>query len=107
MRVLLDRERESAGRRRQSGIAALCLAAALAFLPRTTSADDLGDPDAPLDFGWEIDDPAHRIVRGALDEPLVVLTLAGTRVVTVQLTVTNLDGLSASLSGTVGLTIAE
>lgn len=73
----------------------------------TGSADELEDPEVPLDFAWDVDDPSRRIVGGALDEPFVAMTFAGERVVTVTLTVTDPDGLTGSLSRRVGLTVAE
>ncbi len=73
-------------------------------LDGTGSADELEDEAAPLAFRWEVDDPSGRIEEGAFDEPVVVMTFAGDRVVSVTLTVTDPQGLSASVTQRVGLT---
>jgi hypothetical protein len=74
-------------------------------LDGSESADELEDESAPLTFRWEVDDPSGRAVEGALDAPLVVMTFAGERVVRVTLTVTDPQGMSASITERVGLTI--
>jgi len=76
-------------------------------LDGSASADDLEDPTVPLAYAWAADEESARVVDGALDEAVVVMTFAGDRVVTVTLTVTDPDGLAASLSDRVGLTVAR
>jgi hypothetical protein len=73
----------------------------------SASADDLEDPTVPLEYAWDFDDPSREIVEGAIDEAVVVATFSGEHVVTVTVTVTDPDGLSARLSDRLGLTVAK
>jgi hypothetical protein len=61
-------------------------------LDGSASADPIDDPDATLDYRWEIGNDEVRVVDGALTSSRVTVTFFGARPPTVRLTVTDDDG---------------
>jgi len=76
-------------------------------LDASASADELDDPEAPLDVTWRFDDEDVRFVDGGAHDEVLVLTSSGARPVTITLTVTDSEGLSGSLSRRLGITVPE
>jgi hypothetical protein len=77
-------------------------------LDGTRSADPVDDPDGsrPLDFFWEISGDDARYESGSHDDDVTpALRFRGERPATVTLTVTDADGLSASATTYVQLTV--
>jgi hypothetical protein len=76
-------------------------------LDATMSADPIDDPDGtrPLRYRWEIIGDEFRIQDGSLTSAQVTLTFLGERPATVQLTVTDGDGLESSAQEHLQLTI--
>ena len=73
----------------------------------TASADELGDPSAPLYASWTFDDDRVRIVEGSVHDLTLVVTAPGERAVTIVLTVTGPDGSSSRLSQRLGITLPD
>lgn len=76
-------------------------------LDATASADELDDPDAPLDVAWTFDDDGVRFEEGHADDAAVVVTAEGERPVTITLTVTDGEGLAGRLSRRLGIVVPE
>ena len=76
-------------------------------LDASASADPIDDPAGSrrLTFRWNIIGDEYRIQDGALDEAKLTVTLAGDRPGTVQLTVTDEDGLSSTAQEQLQLTV--
>lgn len=78
-------------------------------LDASASADPIDDPDGkrPLRYEWNIVGDEYRIQDGALNQAKVTVTLVGDRPATVQLTVTDEDGLSSTAQEQLQLTIRQ
>jgi hypothetical protein len=77
-------------------------------LDGTRSADPVDDPDGthPLDFRWEIVGDEARFEPGSNeDDATPAVTFRGDRPATITLTVTDADGLAASATTYVQLTV--
>ncbi|MEZ4398448.1 MAG: hypothetical protein R3B06_00410 [Kofleriaceae bacterium] len=76
-------------------------------LDATTSADPIDDPDgvAPLTFAWEILGDEARYERGRATSAAPVVRFSGQRPATIVLTVTDADGVAASASANLQLTV--
>jgi len=75
-------------------------------LDGAASADELDDPGARLRFEWSFDADV-RFVEGDRHDPTIVVTLSGTRPVTVTLAVEDEDELVSRLSRRIGLVLPE
>jgi hypothetical protein len=78
-------------------------------LDGSASRDDIDDPAGtlPLRFRWEIEDPAPKVVAGALDAARVTVRVAAPRAVTVHLTATDGGGDEGHASVRVGVTVPQ
>lgn len=76
-------------------------------LDASASADPIDDPAGarPLKFHWSIVGDEYRLQDGSLDAAKVTVTLVGDRPATVQLTVTDEDGLSSTAQEQLQLTV--
>lgn len=77
------------------------------ILDGTTSADPVDDPDGSsrLELVWEIDGDEHRFDDGDETSAMPTLRFRGDRPATIQLTVTDPDGLSATATARLQLTV--
>lgn len=76
-------------------------------LDGTPSADPIDDPDgaAPLTFAWTITGDEFRFDRGRATSAAPVVRFLGDRPATIELTVTDADGASASTAVHLQLTV--
>jgi hypothetical protein len=76
-------------------------------LDGSASNDAFDDPQGllPLAFRWQVDDPAPRVVAGALDGARLTVRIAGARPTAIRLTVTDTSGASGSASVEIGVTL--
>ncbi len=76
-------------------------------LDGTTSADPLDDPDGStsLEFLWEIAGDEHRFDTGDADSGMPTLSFRGDRPATIILTVTDVDGLQATATAHLQLSV--
>jgi hypothetical protein len=79
----------------------------LVTLDGTASADPLDDPGGtvPLQYAWEILDDEVRFEDSRATSPMPTIRLRGDRPATIILTVTDRDGLEATATGHVQLTV--
>jgi len=77
-------------------------------LDGTASADPIDDPEGllALTLHWEIQGDEYRLDQGDLDASAPVVRFRGDRPATVELTVTDADGLSARVSFQMQLTLS-
>lgn len=76
-------------------------------LDASTSADPIDDPDgrAPLSFAWTITGDEFRYERGRATSAAPVVRFRGDRPATIELTVTDADGVTASAVAHLQLTV--
>jgi hypothetical protein len=76
-------------------------------LDGTASADPIDDPDgsARLDYAWAIDGDEHRFDEGDEGSDMPTLSFRGDRPATIVLTVTDADGLEASATVNLQLSV--
>jgi hypothetical protein len=76
-------------------------------LDATTSADPIDDPagTAPLTYAWTITGDEVRFERGRATSPAPVVRFRGDRPATIELTVTDADGATASAVAHLQLTV--
>jgi hypothetical protein len=76
-------------------------------LDASASADPIDDPEGThrLSFRWTIIGDEYRIQDGTLNDAKLTVTLVGDRPATVQLTVTDEDGLSSTAQEQLQLTV--
>jgi hypothetical protein len=76
-------------------------------LDGSTSADPIDDPDGSsrLEFLWEIEGDEHRFADGDAGDAMPTLSFRGDRPATISLTVTDADGLEATATVYLQLTV--
>jgi hypothetical protein len=76
-------------------------------LDGSTSADPVDDPEdaTPLAYQWVIENDEYRVVTGSLEGERATLTFFGARPATVKLTVTDVDGRTATARLQLQLTV--
>jgi hypothetical protein len=76
-------------------------------LDGTASADPIDDPDgsARLDYAWAIDGDEYRFDAGDAGSDMPTLSFRGDRPATIVLTVTDADGLDASATVNLQLSV--
>jgi hypothetical protein len=76
-------------------------------LDATGSADPIDDPDGqrPLSYQWAISGDEHRFDQGGLASPSPQVRFRGARPATIELTVTDEDGLSSTARLQLKLTV--
>jgi hypothetical protein len=77
-------------------------------LDGTASADPIDDPEGTtdLEYRWEIFGDEHELDSGSLDDPAPVVRFRGDRPATIELTVTDAEGLTGQVQFQMVLTLS-